>query len=175
MKRLIVLSGLISVAMFGCGTANHEDLKDWMREEAKSMAGKVPRLPEITPFPVVSYEAEKQLSPFSSAKILTIDSANDKTAPDHDRTRQALENFALEDLRVTGVLTDGKINYALIQTPAPNKPKHVRVGEFIGQNFGRITAINNSGLTVVETVKDTNGAWVERETRVPVPKEGDKK
>ena len=86
-----------------------------------------------------------------------------------------MAKFPLEDLKVMGVLFDGKTHYALIKTPAPNKPKHVRVGEFVGQNFGKITAITADGMTVLETVKDSNGAWVERETNILVPKEGGKK
>ena len=70
---------------------------------------------------------------------------------------------------------DGKTRYALIRTPPPNKPKNVRVGEFVGQNFGKITAITDDGLTVLETVKDSNGTWVERETSILVPREGGKK
>jgi Tfp pilus assembly protein PilP len=66
----------------------------------------------------------------------------------------------------------GPVPYALIQTPPPNKPKHVRVGEFMGRNFGKIAAITREGVTVVETVKDANGAWVTQEKLLIVPKEG---
>jgi type IV pilus assembly protein PilP len=60
----------------------------------------------------------------------------------------------------------------LIQTPPPNKPKNVRVGEYIGQNFGKIMAIDKDGVTVRETVKDINGAWVEQEKVLSVSKPG---
>jgi type IV pilus assembly protein PilP len=66
----------------------------------------------------------------------------------------------------------GKSPYALIQTPPPNKPKNVRVGEYIGQNFGKIMAIDKDGVTVRETVKDINGAWVEQEKTLSVSKQG---
>jgi Tfp pilus assembly protein PilP len=36
----------------------HQDLREWMRDEAKGMRGKVAPLPEITAFPVVAYETE---------------------------------------------------------------------------------------------------------------------
>lgn len=176
MKRLLVLGCVgISLVLTGCASSEHDDLKEWMKEQAKSMRGKVQPLPEITAFPAVAYTGEQLTPPFSGSKILTTDATSDKTAPDRDRARQALENFPLEDLKVMGVLFDGKTHYALIKTPAPNKPKHVRVGEFVGQNFGKITAITGDGMTVLETVKDSNGAWVERETNILVPKEGGKK
>jgi type IV pilus assembly protein PilP len=165
----------VSLGLLGCGAPEHEDLKGWMIEQTKGMKGKVQPLPEITAFPAVAYEGDSLTPPFSGLKILTTDSTSDKSAPDRERARQALENFPLEDLKLIGVLFDGKSHYALIRTPAPNKPKHVRVGEFVGQNFGKITAINGEGMTVLETVKDSNGAWIERETNILVPNEGGKK
>ena len=173
MKRL-TLSVCVGVCLIlpGCGSTEHEDVKEWMRDQAKEMKGKVPPLPEIKPFPVVSYEAVALMPPFSPAKILTTEGANDKTAPDRTRKPEPLEAFPLEDLKITGVLFDGKSYYALIQTPVPNKPKHVRIGEYIGQNFGKITAIDNIGITITEIVKDAGGAWGEREVTMRVPKEG---
>lgn len=53
--RLLVLLPLL---LSGCASDEHQDLRQWMRDEAKGMKGKVAPLPEITPFPVVSYETE---------------------------------------------------------------------------------------------------------------------
>lgn len=165
-----VLLGALVLA--GCSGAEHQDLKQWMQDQAKGMKGQVPPLPEIKPFPPVSYSGVALVPPFADAKIVTADVAADKTAPDRARPRQPLENFPLEDLRVTGVIIDGKTPYALVQPPSPNKPKHVKVGEYMGQNFGRITEISSDGVTVVETVKDANGAWTDREVSKRVPRDG---
>jgi len=173
--RHLALVFPVLLVLTACGPAEHADLKGWMTEQAKGMKGKVPELPRIEPFPAVSYEAETYLSPFSALKIVTKDAAADKSSPDQQRPRQPLENYPLEDLRLTGVIVDGAGPHALIQTPPPNKPKHVRVGEFMGQNFGKVTAITRDGITVVETVKDTSGAWVEREVPMFVPRDGGKK
>ena len=161
--RLLVLLPLL---LSGCASDEHQDLRQWMRDEAKGMKGKV------APFPVVSYETEMLTPPFATGKIVTLEVAADKTAPDRERPQQPLEIFPLEDLRVTGVIMAGPVPYALVQTPPPNKPKHVRVGEYMGRNFGKITAITSEGITVVETVKDANGAWVTQEKLLIVPKEG---
>jgi Tfp pilus assembly protein PilP len=65
------------------------------------------------------------------------------------------------------------VPYALIQTPPPNKPKHVRVGEYMGRNFRQDHGDHfREAITVVETVKDANGAWVSQEKLLIVPKEG---
>ena len=88
--RLIFSCVLTALLLAGCASSEHDDLKEWMREQAKGMKGKVQPLPEITAFPAVAYEGEKLIPPFAAAKILTTDSANDKSAPDRDRARQPL-------------------------------------------------------------------------------------
>jgi len=163
---------LLPLLLLGCAAEEHQDMRQWMRDEARGMKGKVAPLPEITAFPVVSYETEMLTPPFAAGKIVTLEVAADKTAPDRTRPQQPLEIFPLEDLKVTGVIMAGTIPYALIQTPPPNKPKHVRVGEYMGRNFGKITAITREGITVLESVKDANGAWVTQEKLLIVPKEG---
>jgi type IV pilus assembly protein PilP len=135
----------------------------------------VPPLPEIAAFPVVAYEAETMLPPFAAGKIATAEAIVDKSAPDQTRLPQPLEAFALDDLKVIGVILNGNVPFALIQTPAPNKPKHVRVGEYIGKSYGKITAITLTGITVVETVKDNTGAWIPQERTLAVPREGGSK
>jgi type IV pilus assembly protein PilP len=163
---------LIPLLLLGCAAEEHQDLRAWMREEAKTMKGKVAPLPEITAFPVVAYETETLTPPFAPGKIVTLEASADKTAPDRTRPQQPLEIFPIEDLKVVGVIMAGTVPYALIQTPPPNKPKHVRIGEYMGRSFGKITAINKDGVTVLETVKDPSGAWVEQERLLLVPKEG---
>lgn len=163
---------LCVLLLLGCAAEEHQDLRQWMRDEAQNMRGKVAPLPEISAFPVVAYETETLTSPFAASKIVTLEAVADKTAPDRTRPQQPLEIFPLEDLKVVGIIMAGPVPYALIQTPPPNKPKHVRVGEYMGRSFGKITAIGKDSVTVLETVKDTNGAWVEQEKVLTVPKEG---
>jgi len=169
-RRLIFC--LLPLLLAGCAASEHHDLKEWMSEQTKDMKGKVPPLPEIKPFPVVAYETESMTPPFSTSKIVTAAAVADNTGPDQNRAPQPLEAFAIEELKVAGIILAGTVPYALIQTPPPNKPKHVRVGEYVGKSYGRITAITKDGVTVMETIKDTNGAWVPQEKTLQVPKEG---
>jgi type IV pilus assembly protein PilP len=39
----------------------------------------------------------------------------------------------------------------------------VKIGNYVGQNFGRITAVTESQLEVTELVPDGLGGWIERE------------
>lgn len=172
--RLSYLLIVCPFLLLGCAAEEHQDLREWMRSEAKNMKGKVPPPPEVPEFKVIEYEVAALTQPFAPSKIVTLEAAADKSTPDRARPQQPLELFPIEDLRVVGVITAGSVPYALIQTPPPNKPKHVRVGEYMGRSFGKITAITKDGVTVLETVKDANGAWVEQERKLDVPKEGER-
>lgn len=162
----------LPLLMSGCASEEHVELKAWMAEQTKTMKGKVPPLPEISPFPVVGYETDSMTPPFSTGKIVTAEAVADKSAPDQNRPLQPLEAFSIEELKVSGIILAGNLPYALIQTPAPNKPKHVRVGEYMGKSFGKIISITKDSVTVLETIKDTNGAWVPQERSLVVPREG---
>mgnify|MGYP000880858758 FL=1 len=61
---------------------------------------------------------------------------------------------------MVGVLIKGGQSHAII---AADKTLHqVHVGNYMGQNYGRVTAISESEVTLKELVEDANGEWVER-------------
>jgi type IV pilus assembly protein PilP len=163
------------LALAGCGGETQTELKEWMREEAKNMRGKVPPLPELTPFPPVSYDGRSSIVPFSAQKIVSTEPVAERLGGDVERPREPLENFALEELRVAGVIVRAGVSYALISPPAPNKPRHITVGQYMGKNSGRVASISTEEIRVIEAAKDNNGVWLEREIIKPVPRQGDKK
>lgn len=171
-----VAVGLVALAAGGCSLSGHDDLKAWMAEQSKDMRGKVPPLPEIKPFPIVSYEGGELRSPFSADKTVASESGmRDPGAPDTGRPLQPLESFPLDSLKLTGIIFDGRKYVAIISTPPPNKPKHVRVGEFMGQNFGKVVSIEPNQVNLIELYKDQNGAWAERPYTLSVSREGNRK
>ena len=42
----------------------------------------------------------------------------------------------------------------------------VKAGHYIGQNYGRVTAIHDNAVELTETVQDAAGEWVERKSRL---------
>ena len=175
MRYLGWIGVLLAVSIAGCGGEAQTELREWMREEAKSMRGKVPPLPELTPFPPVAYDGRSLIVPFSPQKIVSTEQAAERLGGDQERPREPLETFALEELRVAGVIVRAGVSYALISPPAPNKPRHVTVGQYMGKNSGRVVAITTEEIRVLEATKDNNGVWLEREIIKPVPRLGEKK
>jgi type IV pilus assembly protein PilP len=66
-KNLLCL--LILPLLSGCGGGEHEDIKQWMDESSRDLRGRVPPLPELKPFPVISYDANDQIDPFSMSRV----------------------------------------------------------------------------------------------------------
>ncbi|PKO59098.1 MAG: pilus assembly protein PilP [Betaproteobacteria bacterium HGW-Betaproteobacteria-19] len=160
MKKLLLL--VSCAALVGCAD-DQENIQAWMAEQAAGMRGVVKPLPEIKPFPVVDYAAASQIEPFLATRIEP-DSGRKvgggALRPNLDRRREPLEAYPLETLRMVGVLTQGNASHALVQ--ADKSLYQVKVGNYLGQDFGVVTAINESAVSLRELVEDVNGDWVER-------------
>lgn len=164
MKAKIACFLVLLPLIAGCGSEEHQDLKQWMQESTKDLRGHVPPLPEIRPFPVVSYDAGDQPDPFSPAKILPEKRlGGGGMKPDFDRPKEPLEAFPLESMKLIGVLRKDKVTYGLVS--AGGAVYQIRAGNHIGQNFGFVTAVTESEIQIKELVQDPTGEtadWVER-------------
>ncbi len=166
--RLSGLFALVLMSMLaGCGGEN-EDIKRWMDESSRDLRGKIQPLPELKPFPVVSYEGAGESSdPFSATRIEPEKKeGGGGRKPDFDRPREQLENFPLESLQLIGVISKnkGKDNRALIKVD--NVVYQAGKGNYLGQNYGRITGITDTEVTLKENLRDPSGQtadWVERQ------------
>jgi len=127
------------------------------------MAGAVKPLPEMKPYVAVSYDAIG-LDPFQTIRIEPETKAGTSGGPDLNRRREPLEAFPLESLQLVGVMTQNKKVHALVK--ADKNLYQVRVGNYVGQNFGLVTAISDSEIAVKELVEDLNGDWVERNSKL---------
>ena len=81
--------------------------------------------------------------------------------PDPNRRREPLESYPLEALKMVGVLKQKEF-FGLIKTP-DNNLFQVKLGNYLGQNFGRIVAVSDSSIKLKEIVQDSNGNWEEKE------------
>ncbi|WP_153109653.1 pilus assembly protein PilP [Propionivibrio limicola] len=163
-KIALLLTPLVLVA---CSAGNeHEDLRQWMNEVSKGIKGKIPPLPQVKVYEPSPYDVANLLEPFSSSKI-SLERKKGSAGgvqPDLDRPREPLESYPLESLRYVGVMSRNKLSYAIIQ--ADGVLHHVRVGNYMGQNFGVVTRISETEVALKELVQDAAGDWVERESKL---------
>jgi type IV pilus assembly protein PilP len=160
----ITLSLVLALALAGCGADEHGDLKQELAKLTADVRGKVDPLPQVKPYEPVPYTAEGQLDPFRPERIEVAAAAargsQSKLAPDLNRPKEPLEAFPLETIQMLGTLTQNKETFALVKAGA--NLYRVRKGNYLGQNFGVITAIDDSAIALKELVQDAGGEWVER-------------
>ncbi|MBL8415110.1 MAG: pilus assembly protein PilP [Propionivibrio sp.] len=162
MRKLAV--ALASVALVACSGGDNEDLRQWMDGVSKDIKGTIPPLPQVKPYEPEAYDAGNLLDPFKAAKIGSEQkkSGGGGLQPDMNRPREPLEAYPLESLKYVGVMTRKKNSFAIIQVDGALY--QVRVGNYMGQNFGVITKISESEVTLKELIQDSAGDWVEKES-----------
>ncbi|KAF0814075.1 hypothetical protein IGB42_01755 [Andreprevotia sp. IGB-42] len=163
MKTYLALV-LATLGLAGCFGEENSDLKEWMREKSDGLRGKVEPLPEVKPYQPFTYDAFSLPDPFRPSKMeVAKKGSNSGLAPNPNRPKEVLENYDLEKLRMVGTLQQGKTIQALIRAPDGNLYR-VKVGSYMGQNFGMVAEISETEVKLKEIVEDSGGDWVERST-----------
>jgi type IV pilus assembly protein PilP len=157
MKRLASI--VIVMVLSGCGGGSMDDLKTFIAETGKDSQGKIEPLPEVKPYESFSYNAFDLPDPFKPRKLST--GGGGGLQPDLNRPKEPLEAFSLETLKMVGVLSQNGVINAVIKTP-DNAIYHIKKGNYVGQNFGLVTQITDSEVTLREVVQDSAGDWSER-------------
>jgi type IV pilus assembly protein PilP len=145
--------------LVGC-TDEHQDIQQWMNQATKNLKGRVKPLPEIKPSTIVSYTASSLVDPFNPSRLEPEKKPGKGLTPDLNRPKEPLEAFPLESLTMVGTLMMGKSVHAIIK--ADKTLYQVKVGNYMGQNFGRITKITESEVVLKELVQDSSGEYTER-------------
>lgn len=168
-----------SFVLGACGDSEHEDLRQWMREASKDLRGNIKPLPQVKPYEPLAYDAESLRSPFDAARVVSGGgnrAGGGGPAPDLNRPREPLEEFPLETMKFVGFFKDKKRLVA--QVLVNNKTYDIRVGNYIGQNFGRVTGIdtelNEERIVLKEVIQEPDGAWVERNSELLLSAAGGK-
>ena len=160
MRLWLALAVAASLLLAGCSGETHQDLRAWMAEQGKNVKGKLDPLPQMKPYEPFAYNAFDLSDPFKPRKIEP-NRGNSKLAPDMSRRKEPLEAFPLESLNMVGSLEQKKAMYALVRTPEKDVYQ-VRVGNYLGQDYGVVTAITDSEIRLKELVQDSAGDWTER-------------
>jgi len=166
-SRNIILLLAAGFALSACG-GDMDDLDQFINEIKARPGGRIEPLPEITPYEMFAYTADVEgfRSPFvpDSPQIDGGPTAGG-TRPDEQRSREFLESFPLDTLRMVGTLQLGDVNFGLVQT-SDGLIHRVIPGNYMGQNDGRIVAIRDSEIELIEIISDGIGGYLERDAAV---------
>jgi len=148
-----------------CGSDEYGDLKEELKEATKDFRGRVEPLPLVKPYEPVPYTGETLIDPFRPERIEVAASGRpspnaSKLAEHEKRVKEPLEAFPLDAITMLGTITQEKETFALVKA-GPNLYR-VRRGNYMGQNFGVITSIDDASINLRELVQDSGGEWVER-------------
>ncbi|OAM30175.1 pilin assembly protein [Eikenella sp. NML080894] len=160
MKKNILRFLAIIFLLTACSLAEG-DLQQWMdnaRAEAKNKV-RQPQIPTISKSPEYIDPVINGLNIFDS-KRLRVNQQSGINAPNPDRPKEILENFSLESLRYVGSIKRGGQVSAFVE--AGGHTYTVHVGNYLGQNYGQITAITPDKLILSEVTEDSYGAWQRR-------------
>ena len=86
-----------------------------------------------------------------------------------ERRKEALESIPLDSMSMVGLMDRGGRRVALIKVD--KLLYQVGVGQYLGQNFGRVTRISEHELVLREIVQDPAGDWVERQATLQLQEE----
>ena len=166
-KGLMLAVLLAGFGLAGCG-GDMDDLDRYVNEVKARPGGRIEPLPEITPYEIFTYVADREnfRSPFvPDAPQAAAGGAGNDMRPDLDRSREFLEQFPLDTLRMVGTLALGEQNFGLIQT-SDGLIHRVIPGNYMGQNDGRITTVDEAEIQLVEIISDGIGGYLERDAAV---------
>lgn len=143
---------------------DNSDLRAYMDEVYQRPKGKIEPIPQELVYEPFTYRAADKRSPFQPPVKIDL---NDKVSgrqdirPDETRVKQFLEGFNLDSFTMVGTLNRNGQNYALIRV-ADSGVHRVKVGDYLGTDYGRITEIKPAQINLVEVVKSGDTGWLER-------------
>jgi type IV pilus assembly protein PilP len=154
---LALMSGLVAC------TRGQSDLETWVAKTKAEPAPPMQPLPVMQKFEGFEYAAQNLRDPFSPP----VPDRNEGSGPrpDPERRKEVLEAFPLDSMNMAGTIGAGKSLVGLLT--APDKVTYrLKPGNYLGQNDGRVTAIYEDRIEIVELVPDGAGGWLERQAKI---------
>lgn len=165
-RRNLLSLGLV-VLLAGCGVSGEDELRQWMAEQRQQVRPRVSPIPEPTLFQPEPYGGATLADPFGKEKLNVVLrraaaqlQADPLLAQELQRRKEPLEAFPLDTMTLVGSIVKEGRPTALIR--ADKLLYQVRVGNYMGPNYGRVTKITETEVTIREIVQDAVGEWIER-------------
>jgi type IV pilus assembly protein PilP len=158
----VLVAGLLA----GCG-ANHEELVSWMEQQRREVKPNVTPLSPPKKFDPQAYAGAQAVEPFSNQKLAVAlkqeaRQPNSLLASELNRRKEPLEAYPLDSMAMVGSVARSGQAFALLKVD--NLLYQVKAGDYLGQNYGRITKVSETEIALREIVQDAAGEWIERAT-----------
>lgn len=150
----------------GC-SSDQQELRQWMEQQKREVKPNVPPLAPPKKFDPEPYVGNDKVEPFSQQKLTVALKQEAKQpssllASELNRRKEPLEAYPLDSMTMVGSVTKNGQQYALLKVD--NLLYQVKVGDYLGENYGRIMKITETEIQLREIVQDAAGEWIERST-----------
>jgi type IV pilus assembly protein PilP len=165
---LLPLAFMLVANLTGCGSSKEDDVRQWIVEERNQTRPKVTPIPEPKQFKPEAYTNAATIEPFSNQKLtqaLKRDSSQVAAngalvAPELARRKEPLESFPLDAMSMVGSIVKAGQPVALVKVD--NLLYQVKLGNYLGEHYGRVIKISETEVSLREIVQDAVGEWIER-------------
>ena len=164
----------IAALLAGCG-ADTDELQRWMEQQRREAKPNVTPLQAPKKFDPHPYTMIAGVEPFSTQKLTVAlkqeaRQPNSMLSAELNRRKEPLEAFPLDSMSMVGSVSKQGRPYALLK--ADNLLYQVKVGDYLGQNYGRIKRIGETDIALREIVQDAAGEWIERPATLQLVERG---
>ncbi len=169
MNPKLLLAFAAAAVLAACSSSDDEEIQKWMQEQRAATRPQVKPIPEPKKFSPQAYTQEAAVDPFSQQKLMQAlkrDAQQAGTAsaallaPELNRRKEPLEAYPLDAMTMVGSLIKQGQPVALVKVD--KLLYQVKPGNYLGQNYGRVTKISETEVVLRELVQDAAGEWVER-------------
>ena len=164
--HMLVIMVLLSL-LTACSEHDHQDLYDYVNQVKARPAERIPPLPVFKPYETFTYGASTFRDPFKmfdheSSVAVTDHKITALLAEHENRNKETLEQYPLDTLKFVGQLERADNKWAIVTSP-DNVVHRVKVGNYMGNNYGKIVKVDEEKIYIIEIIPDGMGGWIERE------------
>lgn len=165
--RIFLLMSILTTLLSAC-SSDMTDLEEKVKELKARQNPKVDPLPTFEPVESFFYEADKLRDPFEplldkkampSGSVKITNANRNCPQPDQFRVRQELEKLPLDSLKMVGTLQDEENNLWGLVSSIEGTVYRIKVGDYIGEYFGRIINISEQVIELEEMRPTDDGCW----------------
>jgi type IV pilus assembly protein PilO len=163
-SRSLLALGVVAFALTAC-SGDQQELTQWMEQQRREVKPSVQPLSPPKKFEPQPYAMLGGVEPFSSQKLTVAlkqeaKQPNSLLSAELNRRKEPLEAYPLDSMSMVGSVVRGGRPYALLRVD--NLLYQVKTGDYLGQNYGKITKISETDISLREIVQDAAGEWIER-------------
>ena len=124
--------------------------------------------PSVAPSNQFDFSTKKDpFKPFAVIKKVPVGKA--ERARENEKFALPIHSFDVGQFKLIGVITGSRISQAMVTDPN-GKGYVLKVGMTIGKNDGRVMAITNNGVDVLEQFRDDNGRIRKEHIKLSLPR-----